>query len=139
MIKTIIITDPMGDETSQEIVEQLAKSTKIKPEQFQILCHTQGVTEEVEGKSSHADLLVIDYGGMMPGSSDMVSSQIRWVCNWAREHPGKLAILFTMYTADIYIDEFEEQFGDCDNIIARYCDPYSGEIKKVSAWLKALG
>jgi hypothetical protein len=128
----------MGEETSAEIIEQIADWTRTPLEQFEVLCHAQGVTEEVEQVADKIDLFVIDYGGMMPGCADMVSSQIRFVCQWADNHPSKLALLLTMYTAEIYFDEFDEQFGQCKNIVARYCDPYSGDRDKVSAWLKTF-
>lgn len=137
-IKTLIITDFMGGETTEEVLEDLERSLNVPANQFDVIGHFDAVAEEVEEKSERADLLVIDYGGVMPGAGGMVSSQIRWVCEWAENHPGKLVILLTMFTAEIYLNEFEEEFGKCDNIIPRYCDPYSGDREKISKWLRAL-
>lgn len=138
MIKTIIITDPLGEEKPEGIIEELAGWTKTATDQFRVIGHYEYVSEEAEEKSARADLLLIDYGGMALGATDMCASQIRWVCEWAKEHPGKLVILLTMFTAEIYFDELDQEFGECDNIITRYCDPYSGDRDKASAWLNAL-
>ncbi len=138
MIKTIIITDPLGEETTDEIINQLSKDMKISLEQFNVVLHDMAVTEVVEEKSSNVDLIVIDYGGMTIGASDTCVAQIKWVCEWAKEHPGKLVILFTMFTAELYVDELEQEFGDCENIIARYCDKYSDERSRASSWLHAM-
>lgn len=138
-MKTLIITDYLGDETTEDVLGELSRSLKIGRGKFDVIGHYPAVTEEAEEKSVYADVLVIDYGGVVGmGSSFLVSSQIQFVCEWARDHPGKLVILLTMFTAEIYLNEFKEEFGKCDNIIPRYCDPYSGDREKIRAWIEAL-
>lgn len=137
-IKCLIITDPLGGEATEEIVEQVAEWTSTSPDSLEIIGHYEYVSEEAEEKAQHADVLLIDYGGMAIGATSACADQIRWVCEWAKEHPGKLVILLTMFTAEIYFDELDSEFGECDNIITRYCDKYSGDREKASAWLEAL-
>ena len=138
-VKSLIITDYMGGETTEEVLDELSSSLNVPATIFDVIGHYEAITEEAEEKSERADLLIFDYGGVVGlGSPGMVSFQTRWVCEWADNHPGKLVILLTMFTAEIYLDEFEKEFGHCHNIIPRYCDPYSGDRKKISTWLKTL-
>jgi hypothetical protein len=137
-IKCLIITDPMGQETSDEIIERISSGTDTPIENFVVLAHHQGVIQKTKELAERADVLIIDYGGMSWGATDMVVSQIRFVCEWAKEHPSKLAIIFTSFTAEIYAQALYDDFKECENIPYLYADAYSADREKVSAWLKTF-
>jgi len=127
-IKTVIIVDSMGSESGTpaeeiaEIIETLKNDWNLPVE----------VVAAGEGAyvldDQNPDLVIIDYGGMMPGCEDTVNSNIRYVLDWASEHPGKLVILWTDFTYLIYHHEFEEEFSDRDNILFRYSDGHANGV-----------
>lgn len=67
------------------------------------------------------DLLVIDYGGMSTtGAEGSAISQIDAVCTYADMHPGTLVIIWTGYTADVYLNQVAPNFEGLDNVVCRY-------------------
>ncbi len=82
----------------------------------------------IDGKS--VDLLIIDYGGLGPGAGGLAVSQIRAACEWAENHPGKIMIIWSNFTREIYIDELEEHFGDLDNIRFRFKKRFGADINE---------
>ena len=84
----------------------------------------------------HLDLLVIDYGGVLPGT-DMPMWQIREALRWAEEHPSSLLYLYTTHTRRIYEYELKDQFGHLENVDYRYDSDPRGEeiIQRVRLWL----
>jgi hypothetical protein len=72
--------------------------------------------------SPHIDIVILDYGGVLPGCDDMVKSQIRSVYSWASEHPGKLVLVWSSFTWDLYRDEMLEAFGDLENVKYAFAD-----------------
>lgn len=137
-IKCLIITDPIGAETTQEIIERISMQTDIAEDNFFVLGHENGFTRKAIELSKRADVLMIDYGGMNYGCEDMVIDQIRYVCNWAKDNPSKLAIILTSFTAEIYAQTLLNDFGECANIPYLFADAYSSDRDKVTAWLKTF-
>lgn len=137
-IKCLIITDPVGEESSDEIIKSISSATDTPFENFVVLAHHHGVDRETKDIAERADVLIIDYGGMSWGATDAVVSQVRFVCEWAKEHPSKLAIIFTSFTAEIYAQELLDEFGECKNIPYLYAVPYTHDREIVSAWMKTF-
>lgn len=71
--------------------------------------------------SSPPDVLIMDYGGASLGSdySGAVLG-MRWVLEWAAEHPQTLVVLWTQYTYMLYGKELEREYGHLPNVIARF-------------------
>lgn len=139
MIKIVIITDPVGEDDPQVMLEQFADTVKVPLRELDLLGHYNGIAEEVLEAMNRADVVLIDYGGMAIGAMDTVVAHVREVCKWAEEHPSKLAILWTQFTSAVYMDELYEQFGKNENIIVHFYDKYSVDPDKVVAWVKTFG
>ena len=64
------------------------------------------------------DLLVFDYGAMWQ-HEEILFREIDAVQAWAREHPGKVALLWSGFTCWVYA-EAEKTFAHLDNVWYRY-------------------
>lgn len=64
-------------------------------------------TEAVEEKY---DLLVFDYGGVMPGCGDLVYSIVRSVIKWADANINSAVLVWSEFTADTYMSELNSSF-----------------------------
>jgi len=63
------------------------------------------------------DLLVIDYGGLASrGDFVRPDRAIRLARTWAIDHPGKVLLIWTEYTASLY-REIEEELGHARNVL----------------------
>lgn len=128
-VKIAIVVDSMGDfdltpeQEIEEIVEFLA--VKCFPVKLVAGGEHMGV---IDGKS--IDLLIIDYGGLMVGAHGVQISQIRGACEWAENHPGKIMIIWSNFTREIYIDELEHVFGDLDNIRFRFKSRFGADLNE---------
>ena len=127
-IKVGIVVDSMAgfdltpEEEIEEIMEYLMIGAKL-PVQLVAGGEHMGV---INRKS--IDLLIIDYGGMLPGAYGVQVSQIRGACEWAENHPGKIMIIWSNFTREIYIDELEEHFGDLDNVRFRFKSRFGSDL-----------
>lgn len=61
--------------------------------------------------SRDVDVLVVDYGGLHGAYGDIVYRYSDAVAKWADEHPGKLVVLWTSFTCNMYRTVFEREFG----------------------------
>jgi len=50
------------------------------------------------------DVVLYDFGGMMPGCDDLLSSNARSLIRWCQEHPQSLALVVSTFT---YRQQFE--------------------------------
>jgi len=114
MIKTLIVTDYMGT-LGMEPEEEAALIA------LQFMAH--GISLDwvhsvyvAKHKEVNPDLIIIDYGGILPGSSTDVI-QIRELCEWLENHPGKLGLIWTSHTTMIYNFELAGDFEHLDNLI----------------------
>lgn len=57
------------------------------------------------------DVLVVDYGGVLPGCSDLISHLMRAINKYVVENPSCLLVLWSEMTAENYRDEmgFDEE------------------------------
>lgn len=118
-IKAAIVTD-LGSNDPAEEVESIVYELET--------CLEANVSVVVQGRGVHVltlktfDLLVLDYGGasVAGGTQDLVEWQIRCACEWAENHPGKVLLLWTSYTALEYGYELEAVFGHLDNVMVRF-------------------
>lgn len=67
------------------------------------------------------DILVLDYGGAsIHGTDNLAGWEIRAACEWAENHPGRVLLLWTTFTALEYGHELEAEFGHLDNVMVRF-------------------
>lgn len=106
---------------------------------FEVVWHG---TEREMPKMPDVDLLLVDYGGLHHAYGDAIEVYGRAVKRWADEHPGKLVLLWTAFTAACYKAVFEDfQSGEA-NILMRYSgawdfDGTPGFEDDVRMWLGA--
>lgn len=115
-IKTLIITDYMGwsGATPEEEAEQIANNFIGS---YGITLDYQHHTFVPSSIDSGVKLIIMDYGGVLPGADDMVVAQIRHLCEWAELHPSKLLLIYTAFTSRFYHFDLEDRFGELPNIL----------------------
>lgn len=113
-IKTLIVTDYMGSLGTQP-EEEAEYIARLFLEMYGIELDWQHSTS-VDTREYTPDLIIIDYGGILPGS-DMDVWELRQLAEWAAEHPSKLALIWTSFTAKVWVFELEDEFKDLDNIL----------------------
>jgi len=74
------------------------------------------------------DIVILDYGGVLPGADDMVRGQLRAAWQWAEEHPSKLMIVYSLYTWRMYSDEMNEAFGELANVVCAFADMHYSDV-----------
>ena len=126
-IKVGIVVDSRGgfDLTPEEEIEEIIKFFAMFDIPVKLVASGEhmGVINR-----KNIDLLILDYGGMLPGAYGVQVSQIRAACEWAENHPGKIMIIWSSHTREIYIDELEEHFGDLDNIRFRFKSRFGSDL-----------
>lgn len=121
MKQVVIITDPFTDETP----EQEAQHIMDELENNGLGCDKviSGEGAYVLEEHPNTDLVVIDYGGIsLGGAYDTAVSNVRYVCQWAEDHPNSVLIIWTEFTRSMYQDELGHTFGHLRNILFRYND-----------------
>jgi len=123
--------DNMTMEEEAEYIFEELKETFLGAD-LELAASGMGVHKVTERR---LDLLVIDYGGVLPGTDTPVH-QIRAALHWGQEHPSGLVYLYTRHTRRIYEFELQEEFGELDNVEYRYDeDPRGEEVRKrVRMW-----
>jgi hypothetical protein len=121
-IKTAIIIDSSynNDRNQSEIRGILA--TLADATELPLSLVASGTDTRILKEHDDLDLVVIDYGGLSTSygaSWERAEWEVRTVCEWAREHPGKLVVLWTAFTHRIYAEGLEDDFGGLDNIAWR--------------------
>jgi len=66
------------------------------------------------------DLLILDFGGLTSGygTGHTIGAYQRNALKWADEHPGKLLLIWTAFTAHWIIEDIGEDFGGRANVLA---------------------
>jgi len=129
------IIDPCG---IFESIEKEAEITIAYLNQHGIPCrlfqYAEYFTDEII--NSNPDILLIDYGGMsINGAPGAATSQIMQACEWAESHPGKLMVIFTAFTSEVYNDELKSEFGHLNNIVSLCEFPdYKEDFTKIKKW-----
>jgi hypothetical protein len=122
-IRVAVIVDPFGVESLEEEVGNIMFAM----ENLELPCELVKFGESpMILKDTSADLVIIDYGGMsLMGGWDTAKANIGYVCQWAEDHPSKVVLIWTNYTARVYLDELENHFGQLNNIFFRFPnDPF---------------
>lgn len=57
---------------------------------------------------SNADLLVYDFGGLMPGADNLIASNARALGRWLQQHPNSLALVISRFTYSRLRSEFQD-------------------------------
>ena len=136
-IKVTYLADPLTDiEDDAKFAESVLKRIGGIPAK---ILHVTSAPHDIP-KST--DLLVIDYGGMSVfGGEGNSRFAVMMACEWAENHPGKLVLIWTAYTAKLYDHELQATFGHLDNIVFRYpahkVFPNASEEKELDERLRA--
>lgn len=93
--------------------------------------------------SKPLDVFVIDYGGVLPGCSELVYSIMREVNRYAEEHPSSLVVLWTQCTEEYFREEigYSEEgvlgksINPCLNIVVMK-SPVDVAWEKIRKWLR---
>ena len=122
-INVVIIVDFMGSmiETPDQQVENLTKQYKelLAPNTLKITRLYSPIIPE------GTDLLLYDFGGMLPGCSDLLESNARAIMSWAYDHPKFLAVIVSSWTYELQFAEEAQRMGlDTENIVC-----YDGSLE----------
>jgi len=133
ILKTAILVDPMGhgfgDYSPEMEAANHLKTYKelLKPAELKaIRVWTPGSIEP------GTDLLIYDFGGMMPGT-DLMDSNAHSAVQWAKDNPNSLLVVVSRFTYDQYIKyELEELGLDLFNVIVD-----DGKEDPIPQWFRA--
>lgn len=66
-----------------------------------------------------ADLVIYDFGGLMPGTS-LMEDNSRQIIKWASDHPSSLVVVVSTFTFDRYVKPEMEELGlqEMVNVVA---------------------
>lgn len=94
MIKVGIIVDPVGN------VEDDYRKVKADLDaggfMYEVVCQTDMGAWQVD--SIRANVLVVDFGGMVYGAQETAASNIRHCYQWACLYPGRILAIWTSQT-----------------------------------------
>jgi hypothetical protein len=96
-VKVVIIVDPMGSFTmnktgDDEYAEHVETYTNLLAPRKATFQQKFYVLDDMS-----ADLVVFDFGGMMPGN-DLMGSNSRRLARWLEDHPSSLAVVASEFT-----------------------------------------
>lgn len=137
VIKTAIIVDFMGGggRTAEEEIEahkerfgELVKPARLAPYQA---CHA---SDGEYGIRENTELVIYDYGGLMPGTS-LMEDNARAIVNWAESHPNCLVVIVSTFTYQNLIEiEMQHRGLTLPNIVQD--DPWQEE-SPIPKWFMA--
>jgi len=111
-LKVAICVDPMGcgQTTAEEEVEQhkVEIRDRLKPRKLKFY-----QIWNVEEVKPGTDLLLFDYGGMMPGNS-LSEDNSRALIQWCRDNPNSLALVMTKSTYDWQVEIELRELGPAE-------------------------
>jgi hypothetical protein len=137
MINVGIVVDWMGsgDFTAEEEIDEIMKrlGSWLKGASLKLAAHSYSVHQSTK---EHIDLLVLDYGGVLPGADDMVNSQMREAKEWAENHPSGLLFLYTDYTRQLYEAEIGSELDEINNVVFRHQEDsiFEGLVGRMRRW-----
>lgn len=108
-IKTAIIVDFMGSggmTREEEIAEHVRYFSSML--ECQLNVHTPNLALEIEPGT---ELVIFDFGGMMPGADSLVTSNARALFKWAQDNPSGLVVVISWFTWMRYLENEMEDLG----------------------------
>jgi len=137
-----IIVDPMGvldvtpEEEIKEIERQLARHLG---DSYKLNFHKTFDCGLGDLLLKQLDILVVDYGGLLPGATGLIDSVMRAVRKYLEEHPSCTLVLWSQCTKDYYMDSVYSEEGvigdsieEGENILV-YKNPLEKFWKKLKA------
>jgi len=83
------------------------------------------------------DVYVFDFGGLLPGCDDMMSSQYRELLKQIEDHPNTIFLIWGALSPVYYKDELHHRFGEeKDFVNVVFQDRGSSWREKIAEWLK---
>ena len=129
-LKVAIIVDFMG--TSRQSPEEEVEEHK---KQFSGILKEYTLefsTPKCVPPDLSADLVIYDFGGMMPGTS-LMEDNSRAIVRWASDHPSALVVVVSSHTFMAYVKPEMESLGL--NKVQNVWDFYDGDQdEKIQAW-----
>jgi len=129
-----VIVDPMGSSQSspeEEIEDHIKRFSLILPD-FDL----QFSTPKCVMPDLSADLVIYDFGGMMPGNS-LMEDNSRQIVKWAQDHPSSLVVVVSTWTYRAYVKPEVEALGltVLKNVVQ---DDYDVDLKgAVPSWFRS--
>lgn len=116
-IRTAIIVDFIGTARfePEEEIEQHKKlfGEAVAPDTLVVT--TPIAATEIEAGT---ELVIFDFGGLMPGCEGLASAQSRAILKWAEEHPSGLVVVVSAFTFTGYVEpELEDSGLTLPNVI----------------------
>lgn len=129
-LEVAIIVDLMGSgmaSAAEEIVEHKKRYSLILSDYDLKFSTPKCVLQDLS-----ADLVLYDFGGMMPGTS-LMEDNSRAIIKWAADHPSALVVVVSSYTFGAYIrpEMLALGFSEFKNVIQ---DDY--EESTITSWFK---
>jgi len=103
--RVLSIRDPLGD--AEEELEQISMTLDLEG-----IPHTIIADEADPGAVDRyrVDIVVLDYGGISAmGAYETALFNIRYVVNWAEDHPSTALLIWTFFTAQIVAESIYEK------------------------------
>lgn len=101
-IKAVMIADPMGhgfgEFTPEDEMEEVKKRYEdvLKRDLDIQLLMSPVIPVGTE-------IVFYDFGGMLPGCTDLLASNARAILRWAQEHPNSLLVVVSPFTFEHYV------------------------------------
>lgn len=131
-LSVAIIVDFMGS-SMQSPQEEIAEYTKTFSEILSKFTLKISTPKCVMPNLS-ADLVIYDFGGMMPGTS-LMEDNSRQIIRWASDHPSSLVLVVSSYTFGAYVKPEIEALGlkEMPNVLDYY-SLEDDEEKIIQSW-----
>lgn len=139
IIKTAILVDMMGGggrTQEDEIAEHTERFGRLlAPAKLKV--YTPFHAEEGgHGLGPGTELVIYDYGGLMPGSS-LMENNARAIIKWAENHSNGLVVVVSSFTYSNFIRiEMEQQGLELFNIVCDDSWAEDAEEKLIPEWFK---
>jgi hypothetical protein len=122
VIKTAAVVDFMGHGFGAVTPEEEIEQHKERFEEFaapaKLKVHTPA---GVHGIEVGTDLVIYDFGGLMPGN-DLMESNARALVQWAVDNPNALVVIVSETTYRNYFKYEAEEMGLMDSLHNVVCD-----------------
>jgi hypothetical protein len=128
-IKTAILVDMMGsgwgEVTPEQEVETLTArfSELVAPAELDVY-EPKHAGEGKYGIQPGTELVLYDFGGLMPGSS-LMEDNARQIVKWAEDHPSSLVVVVSLFTFTHFV-EIEVRERGLDELPNVVCDVTEG-------------
>ena len=122
-MKVAILVDLMGSgaQSAEDEVKEHKKKFRqlLKPAKSQFYQIYSFYADNIQPGTN---LVLFDFGGMMPGSDDLVTSNCREVIKWAQDNPSSLVMVMSSFTYSRYLKLEMEDLGlrELPNIVSYY-------------------